>query len=152
MPRIYAPSIYMGRIYAAPANFEIQIHIYGVWIPQFAGVAYIRHIYGPHIWRPHIYAPPIRLLPAQVLLPLLRLCPTAAPDLQQLVLLNLTLWLGHSQDDANHRLLSKLFGWQLPICELLNDCAAADDGSAQSAHTTRAFCMQLLAQPPPGLC
>ena len=80
-----------------------------------------------------------------MLLPLLRLCPTAAPDLQQLVLLNLTLWLGHSQDDANHRLLSKLFGWQLPICELLNDCAAADDGSAQSAHTTRAFCMQLLA-------
>ena len=52
----YAPSIYMGRIYAAPANFEIQIHIYGVWIPQFAGVAYIRHIYGPHIC-PTIYMP-----------------------------------------------------------------------------------------------
>ena len=58
MPRIYAPSIYMGRIYAAPANFEIQIHIYGVWIPQFAGGAYILHIYGPHMPH-HIYASPM---------------------------------------------------------------------------------------------
>ena len=69
-----------------------------------------------------------RFVHAPALLPLLQLCAAAPPALQHSVLLSMTLWLQHSADDANPLQLAQQFGWQLPLCSMLNMTAA------QGAH------------------
>ena len=56
----------------------------------------------------------------QLLPPLLHMCSTAQPKLQHRILTNLSLWLQHSEDDVNQRLLAAQDGWQKPLCEILN--------------------------------
>ena len=68
-----------------------------------------------------------RFVHAPALLPLLQLCAAAPPPLQRSVLLSMTLWLQHSTDDANALQLAQQFGWQLPLCSMLN--GTADSGS-----------------------
>ena len=49
----------------------------------------------------------------------------------------MTLWLQHSADDANPLQLAQQFGWQLPLCSMLNMAAA------QGAHLTLALALAL---------
>ena len=102
-----------------------------------------------------------RFVHAPALLPLLQLCAAAPPPLQHSVLLSLTLWLQHPTDETNPLQLAQQFGWQLPLCSMLN--GTADQASHQASHqasgsdqdpgshehqgsheASHAFCVQLL--------
>jgi len=71
---------------------------------------------------------------APALLPLLQLCAAAPPPLQHSVLLSMTLWLQHSTDDANPLQLAQQFGWQLPLCSMLNGMAGHGSHQAPGTH------------------
>ena len=49
----------------------------------------------------------------------------------------MTLWLQHSADQANPLQLAQQFGWQLPLCSMLNMAAA------QGAHLTLTLTLTL---------
>ena len=75
-----------------------------------------------------------RFVHAPALLPLLQLCAAAPPPLQHSVLLSMTLWLQHSTDDANPLQLAQQFGWQLPLCSMLNGMAGHGSHQAPGTH------------------
>ena len=77
---------------------------------------------------------------APLLVPLIRLCATAPPELQHRLLTNLSLWLRHSDDDVNQRLLAAQSGWQVPVCEMLNHGSAA-----RTASASYDLCLHLVA-------
>ena len=78
----------------------------------------------------------------QLLLPLLHLSSNAPPHLQRSLVLNLSLWLRHSNGSLNQAMLTAQPGWQLPVCSMLNGNANGDDAD----DTTHALCVRLIAE------
>lgn len=80
-----------------------------------------------------------RFVNAPALLPLLSICSNSSVEIQHSMLLAICLWLRRSDHSSHHIMLTRQFGWQLPVCNMLN-------GSRGPDRTSHALCLQLLSE------